>query len=147
MHTAPKTRFFTARDADRKWYVADVNGKNLGRAASTIAKVLRGKHKPTFTPNTDQGDFVIVINADKINVASKREELKTYFRYSGYPGGVKLESLKDLMTRKPEWVVENAIKGMLPKTKLGKKLARKLKVYRGTEHPHTAQRPESLKLD
>ena len=139
------TKFIKPEDADQKWYLVDAKDQVLGRLAAKIARVIRGKNKPVFTPNMDAGDFVVVINADKIRVTGKRETQKEYFHYSGYPGGAKFRSYSNLMSSKPEWVVENAVKGMLPKTRLGKKLIKKLKVYAGESHPHTAQKPVELK--
>jgi len=139
------TRFIKPEDADQKWYLVDAKDQILGRLAAKIARVIRGKNKPVFTPNMDAGDFVIVINADKIRVTGKRESQKEYFSYSGYPGGGKFRSYSNLLITKPEWVVENAVKGMLPKTRLGKKLIKKLKVYAGENHPHSAQKPVELK--
>jgi len=139
------TRFIKPEDADQKWYLVDAKDQILGRLAAKIARVIRCKNKPVFTPNMDSGDFVIVINADKIRVTGKRESQKEYFSYSGYPGGGKFRSYSNLLITKPEWVVENAVKGMLPKTRLGKKLIKKLKVYAGENHPHSAQKPVELK--
>jgi len=141
------TRTYSAKDADitRKWYVVDAEGKTLGRLATQVATVLRGKHKPIFTPHMDTGDHVIVVNAEKIHLTGDKVRQKTYYRHSGYPGGLKSETVKDLlMGRKPSLIVERAIKGMLPKTTLGKQLARKLNVYAGPTHPHKAQQPETL---
>ncbi len=138
------TRFIKAEDADRKWYVVDAQGQVLGRLASQIARVIRGKHKAVFTPNMDTGDFVVVLNADKIRVTGKRETQKEYFSHSGYPGGVRIRSYSELIEKNPALVIQKAVRGMLPKTRLGKKLIKKLKVYAGTEHPHTAQKPEPL---
>lgn len=140
------TKFIKSEDVPKKWYLVDAKDQVLGRLASKIARIIRGKHKPVFTPNMDNGDFVIVINADKVKVTGKREELKTYFKHSMYPGGVKIKSFKELLATKPEFVVEHAVKGMLPKNRLGRKLIRKLKVYAGENHPHAAQKPELLSL-
>ena len=140
------TKFVKTEDADHKWYLVDAEGQILGRLASKIAMIIRGKNKAIFTPNTDTGDFVVVINAGKVRLTGKREQLKDYKRHSGYPGGQTITSFKDMMAKKPTFAVENAVKGMLPKTKLGNKLIKKLKVYAGTEHPHTAQRPEIISL-
>jgi large subunit ribosomal protein L13 len=118
----------------------------LGRLASQVAYLIRGKHKPDFTPHVDCGDFVIVLNAAKIRVKGKREEQKEYFHYTGYPGGDRFRSFKDLVKNKPEEVIELAVKGMLPKNSLGRKMGKKLKVYAGPEHPHAAQEPTELKL-
>lgn len=139
------TKFIKPEDADQKWYLVDAKDQVLGRLAVKIARVIRGKNKPVFTPNMDAGDFVVVVNADKIRVTGKRESLKEYFHYSGYPGGAKFRSFTEMLAKKPEWVIENAVKGMLPKTRLGKKLIKKLKVYAGEAHPHAAQQPVELK--
>lgn len=125
--------------------MVDAKDQVLGRLAAKVASVIRGKNKPVFTPNMDTGDFVVIINADKVRVTGKRENQKEYFSYSGYPGGAKFRSYAVMMAKKPEWVVENAVKGMLPKTRLGKKLIKKLKVYAGESHPHSAQKPVELK--
>jgi large subunit ribosomal protein L13 len=140
------TRFIKPEDANQKWYLVDANGQTLGRMASKIARIIRGKNKPLFTPNTDTGDFVVVINAEKVKITGKREQLKDYKRHSGYPGGQKITSYQDMLTKKPEFVIENAVKGMLPKTRLGNKLIKKLKVYAGDKHPHSAQNPELISL-
>jgi large subunit ribosomal protein L13 len=142
--TEPKTHFFKTEDGDRRWYVVDAGGQTLGRVASKVAHVLRGKHKPTFTPNADLGDFVVVINAEKVKVTGKRTELKDFFHNTGYPGGARFESFKETIVKKPEWVFERAVKGMLPHNRLGRKLIRKLRVYRGASHPHEAQQPQPL---
>ena len=140
------TRFIKTEDADKQWYVIDASDQVLGRLAAKAASVIRGKNKAIFTPNMDTGDFVIVINADKVKMTGKRELQKTYFRHSGYPGGVKTSSYAEMMAKKPEFVIEKAVKGMLPKGRLGRKLVTKLKVYAGTEHPHQAQQPEVLSV-
>jgi len=140
------TKFVKTEDANQKWYLIDADGQILGRLASKIAMIIRGKNKAIFTPNMDTGDFVVVINADKVKLTGKREQLKDYKRYSGYPGGQKIVSYQEMINKKPEFVVENAVKGMLPKTKLGNKLIKKLKVYAGDKHPHTAQKPELISL-
>ena len=129
---------------DRKWDVVDAEGKTLGRLASEIAKVLRGKHKPIFTPHIDTGDYVIVVNAEKIKVTGKKMNQKIYYKHSGYVGGMKETTLKDMLKRHPERVVEYAVKGMLPKGPLGRQMYRKLFVYVGPEHKHAAQKPEAL---
>lgn len=136
-----------ASNIERKWFVVDAEGKTLGRLASEVAKVLRGKHKPTFTPHVDTGDHVIVINADKIVLSGKKLQQKTYFRHSGYIGGTTFTSAERMLSDKPERMVELAIKGMLPKNRLGRQMYRKLNVYRGGEHPHIAQKPEVLELN
>ena len=140
------TRFVKTEDADRKWYVVDATDQVLGRLAAKVASVIRGKNKPSFTPNMDTGDFVIIVNADKIKMTGKRELQKTYFRHTGYPGGGRELSYQQMKEKHPERIVEFAVKGMLPKTKLGKQIGKKLKVYVGSDHPHTAQKPETLSL-
>ncbi len=141
------TYFFKQSEIEQKWFVIDANGQTLGRIASQVAHVLRGKHKPMFTPNADAGDFVIVVNADKIKVTGKRAEQKEYFHYSGYPGGDVFEKFKDILKTKPERIIEHAVKGMIPHTRLGRKIFKKLKVYVGAEHPHAAQKPEALSFN
>ncbi len=140
------TRFISTEDADRKWYIVDATDQVLGRLATGVARIIRGKNKPIFTPNADTGDFVVIINADKVKVTGKREFLKTYSHHSGYPGGLKTRTFEELITKKPEFVIENAVKGMLPKNRLGRKLIKKLKVYAGEFHPHQAQKPETISL-
>ena len=144
MNTSPKTRFFKPEEVNQKWYLVDANGKILGRLASHVARLLRGKHKPKFTPNHDLGDFVVVINAEKVKLLGKRPELKELFHNTGYPGGARFESFKELIKTKPEKVMEHAVKGMLPHNRLGRQIFKKLKVYRGSQHPHAAQRPEPI---
>jgi large subunit ribosomal protein L13 len=129
---------------ERGWYVVDLDGKVLGRAASEIAKVLRGKNKPTFTPHEDVGDFVIVINAEKVMLTGHKVDDKLYHHHTGYPGGLKTVNARRLLENKPEEVIKHAVRGMLPKNTLGKALLKKLKVYAGTEHPHAAQKPVQL---
>ncbi len=132
---------------ERKWYVIDAEGKTLGRLAAEVAKILRGKHKPTYTPHMDTGDHVIVVNAAKIHLTGNKLVQKTYFRHSGYPGGTTFTTAGKMLAERPERVVEMAIKGMLPKNRLGRQMYRKLKVYRGPSHPHEAQMPEALELN
>ena len=131
---------------ERKWYVVDATGHTLGRLASEVAKVLRGKNKPIFTPHMDTGDFVIIVNADKIKVTGKKMEQKIYYRHSAYVGGMKETTLKDMMAKKPERVIELAVKGMLPKGPLGRTMIKKLHVYACPEHGHAAQKPEVLNV-
>jgi len=138
------TKFIKPEDANRKWYVVDATDQVLGRLAANVASVIRGKRKALFTPNMDAGDFVIVVNADKIKMTGKRPLQKSYFSHSGYPGGVKVKSFAQMMEKNPEAVIEKAVKGMLPKNRLGRKLIKKLKVYTGENHPHSAQQPETL---
>ena len=141
-----KTLSIKKSDIEKNWWVADAEGQILGRFASKIAQVLRGKHKVNFTPHMDMGDFVVVINADKIQVTGKKETDKTYFRHTGYPGGGKETSLAEFRRKKPERIVENAVKGMLPHNRLGRSILSHLKVYAGADHPHAAQQPQSLEL-
>lgn len=136
-----------AATVERKWFVVDAEGKTLGRLASEVAKVLRGKHKPTFTPHVDTGDHVIVLNAAKVVLSGNKLKQKTYFKHSGYVGGDTYTSAEQMLATKPERMVELAIKGMLPKNRLGRQMFRKLNVYRGSEHPHQAQKPEVLELN
>lgn len=131
---------------ERKWYVVDAENQRLGRLASEIAMVLRGKNKATFTPHLDTGDFVIVVNAEKVNVTGKKRDQKLYRRHSGRPGGMKTENFAKLQSRLPERIIEQAVKGMLPKNSLGRQLFTKLKVYAGPTHPHQAQQPEVLTI-
>lgn len=140
------TRFIRTEDASKKWFVVDAKDQVLGRLATKIARIIRGKEKPLFTPNADTGDFVIVINADQLKLTGKRETMKTYFSYSGYPGGGKIRKFEDMLQKNPEFVVQHAVKGMLPKNRLGKQLIKKLKVYAGDSHPHQAQKPELLSI-
>lgn len=140
------THSFKEDEIEKKWYLVDAKDQILGRIASRVAHILRGKHKPLFTPNVDCGDYVVVINADKVKIAGKREELKEYFHYTGYPGGATVESYKELIKTNPEKVFVYAVKGMIPHNRLGTRIIKKLKVYRGAEHPHKAQKPELLKV-
>jgi large subunit ribosomal protein L13 len=141
-----KTRFAKKNEIERKWYVVDAKDQVLGRLATRIATYLRGKHKPVFTPNSDTGDFIIVVNADKVKLTGKKLEDKHYYWHTGYPGGIKSETAKDRLKRKPELIVQKAVQGMLPKNRLGRAMFKKLKVYKGGEHPHEAQKPEILQL-
>ncbi len=134
----------TPADIQRKWYVVDAEGKTLGRLSAEIAKVLRGKNKPIFTPHMDCGDYVIVVNAEKVAVTGRKLDQKTYFRHSEYVGGVKITTLREMLAKHPERVIEHAVKGMLPKGPLGRDMYRKLFVYAGPEHKHAAQKPEAL---
>lgn len=133
-------------DIQEKWFVVDADGAVLGRLASVVASRLRGKHNPLFTPHVDTGDWVIVVNADKIVLTGRKLDEKNYYRHSGYIGGLKTISAKELLEKRPEDLIRFAVKGMLPKNKLGRKLFKKLKVYAGDEHPHQAQRPEALQV-
>ena len=143
-----KTTFMAnASNIERKWYVVDAEGQTVGRLAAEVAKVLRVKNKPTFTPHVDTGDYVIVINADKVKFTGKKLTDKLYFRHSGYQGGTTFTPAGQMLERFPTRVIEHAVKGMLPKNRLGAQMYRKLSVYAGAEHPHAAQKPEELKLN
>ena len=133
-------------EVERKWYVVDAEGKTLGRVASQVAAVLRGKNKPTFTPHVDCGDYVIVINAEKVEVTGKKRKEKVYKHHTGYPGGLRETTFDKLIAKKPEDVIRHAVKGMMPKGKLGRQMYKKLKVYAGPEHAHAAQKPEKLEF-
>lgn len=137
------TQFAKADEVERKWYVIDAEGIPLGRVAAEAARLLRGKHKPIFTPNVDTGDFVIIVNTEKVVLTGNKLDNKKFRRHSGYPGGLKEMTYRVLMKRNPERAMEHAVKGMLPHNKLGAQIYKKLKVYRGAEHPHSAQKPEN----
>ncbi|MFN3740662.1 MAG: 50S ribosomal protein L13 [Thermodesulfovibrionales bacterium] len=141
-----KTAFAKKSEIGRKWYVVDAEGAVLGRLASRIAVYLRGKHKPVFTPNVDTGDFVIVINAEKVRLTGKKLTDKVYYWHSGYRGGLKAATAKELLEKNPERLIKEAVWGMLPKNRLGRDMIKKLKVYRGSEHPHAAQKPDKLEI-
>jgi large subunit ribosomal protein L13 len=141
-----RTTVLKPGDYERKWYIVDASGKTLGRLATGIASVLRGKNKPGYAPYMDVGDFVVVVNASKVHVTGNKREDKTYWRHTGYSGGLHLTSFKDMMDKDPTFAVRNAVKGMLPHNKLGRRLLKKMKVYAGDKHPHEAQKPESLAL-
>lgn len=134
------------QDIQRDWYVIDAQGQTLGRLATRVATVLRGKHKALYTPHVDCGDFVIIVNAEKVHATGQKMTQKKYYRHSGYPGGLTEVSLRDQLQRFPERVLESAVRGMLPKNRLGRQMFKKLKVYAGPEHPHQAQQPKSLEL-
>jgi large subunit ribosomal protein L13 len=142
-----KTYQANAQDRERGWQIVDAEGKTLGRLATQIANVLRGKNKPTYTPHVDVGDFVIVVNAEKVAVTGDKREKKLYWRHSGYPGGIRSRTLGDLLEKRPEEVIRKAVKGMLPRNRLARQQLRKLKVYAGPEHPHQAQKPEQLEIE
>src|SRR5688572_26049600 len=144
--TAPRTYQATSQDRERDWYVVDAAGKTLGRLATQIADVLRGKRKPTYTPHVDVGDFVVVVNAEKISVTGDKRQEKMYYRHSGYPGGLKKRTLNEMLDRRPEEVIRLAVKGMLPRNRLARKQLTKLKVYAGPDHPHIAQQPVQLDI-
>jgi large subunit ribosomal protein L13 len=139
---------FVAKEAeiDKKWYLVDAENKVLGRLASQIAMRLRGKHKPLFTPHADTGDFIVVINAQKVTMTGAKQDQKVYYRHSGYVGGLKEITAEKLLAKKPERVIRSAVKGMLPKNSLGRRQLKKLKIYAGSEHPHEAQKPEKLEI-
>jgi len=141
-----KTFMVKTGDIQREWYVVDAEGKTLGRLASKIAQVLRGKHKVAFSPHLDLGDFVIVVNADKIRVTGRKLDQKMYYRHSGYIGGLKERNLREQLKRHPDLVIKQAVKGMLPHNRLGRKIIKKLKVYAGSEHPHQAQQPKAFEF-
>ena len=141
-----KTVSANANTVDQKWFVVDAEGETVGRLASRIATVLRGKHKPSYTPHVDTGDYVILLNADKVRFSGNKLADKTYLTYSGYPGGQKSTTAKEVMDKKPLRIMESAVRGMLPKTKLGRAMIKKLFLYEGSEHPHAAQKPTELKF-
>lgn len=140
------THFFKTSETGHAWHLIDAEGKTLGRVATEVARLLRGKHKPQFTPNADIGDFVVVVNAGKVKLTGRRPELKEYFHYTGYPGGATFTRFSDLIRRNPQRVFEHAVKGMLPHNRLGKQILKKLKVYAGPDHPHVAQKPAAHAL-
>jgi large subunit ribosomal protein L13 len=141
-----KTYVATPATRERRWLVVDATGKTLGRLATQVADALRGKRKPDYTPHIDVGDFVIVVNAEKVSVTGNKREDKLYYRHSGYPGGLRHRSLGEMLERRPEEVIRLAVRGMLPRTRLGRAQLRKLKVYAGPDHPHEAQKPEPLEV-
>jgi len=140
---------FTPRpaDIDRSWWLVDAAGLPLGRVASEVARILRGKHKPKFAPHMDMGDFVVVVNAEQVAVTGAKEDDKSYFRHSGYPGGISKRSFRELLDTHPERVVEKAVRGMLPRNRLGRAMGRKLRVYAGPDHPHGGQDPQPLSFE
>ena len=139
-----KTTALRTQDIEQKWYLIDCSGKTLGRLSVRVANILRGKNKPEYTPNSDVGDFVVLVNAKNLKVTGSKNEDKIYYRHTGFPGGIKQISFKDLLNKDPEKVLRLAVKGMLPKNKLNRQVIKKLKVYAGEEHPHEAQKPEVL---
>lgn len=139
-----KTHTVKAGDIKDRWYVVDAAGRPLGRLASEVASVLRGKHRPEFSPHLSLGDHVIIVNADKIHISGNKREDKLYYRFSGYPGGLKVKSMRDVIDQDPTTVVRLAVKRMLPRTRLGRRMMKKLKIYTGAEHPHSAQKPEGM---
>lgn len=145
-NSARITKSFRKEDVERDWWIVDATGETVGRLATKVAVLLRGKHKPWFTPHVDTGDFVVVINADKIELQGKRAEQKDYFSHSLYPGGQKIRTFKEMKAKNAAFIIEHAVKGMIPKNRLGRKVVKKLKVYNGAEHPHTAQQPQVFEL-
>ena len=141
-----KTYSIKADEIHKGWFVADAENKALGRLASKVAQILKGKHKPTYTPHMDMGDFVVVVNAEKIRVSGNKEMQKTYFSHSGYPGGTKEVDLYTMRRRHPERVIQNAVKGMLPHNRLGRQMMRNLKIYSGPDHPHSSQQPKVMEF-
>lgn len=141
------TRYAKAGEVERNWVLIDAEGATLGRLATKAAMILRGKNKPQYTPNADTGDFVVIVNADKVVLTGNKADQKRYWRYSGYLGGLKFESFREAMAKHPERVIEHAVKGMLPKNTLGRAMGKKLKVYVGAEHPHAAQQPRKIDLE
>jgi large subunit ribosomal protein L13 len=141
-----RTSTTKASDVKHEWFVVDAEGKTLGRLASRIAAILKGKHKPIYSPSMDTGDYVVVINADKIQVSGRKLDQKIYYRHSGYPGGLKSVTLRDQLSDHPDRVLKSAVRGMLPHNRLGRAMFKKLKVYKGTDHPHAAQKPTALEL-
>ena len=142
-----KTYYAKPLEVEREWVVIDATDQVLGRVAAKAAHILKGKHKPQYTPHVDTGDFVIIVNADKIRMTGTKATSKEYYRHSGFPGGLKMETFAEAMQKHPECVIEHAVKGMLPKNTLGRKQGKKLKVYVGPEHPHAAQKPREIKME
>jgi len=145
--TMNKTSYKTNLETTKKWYLVDASGKTVGRLATRIATILRGKHKAQFTPHIDCGDNVIVVNAEKVHFTGKKWDAKNYYKHSGFIGGLKTITAKEMLQKKPEVIIRHAVKGMLPKNRLGRKIYQNLKVYSGIDHPHEAQQPETLKFD
>ena len=141
-----KTLSVRPQDVEHDWYVVDAENQTLGRLAAAVARRLRGKHKASYTPHVDTGDYIVVVNAEKVRVTGKKRTDKVYYRHSGYPGGIKAARFEEMIAKHPERVIENAVKGMLPRNPLGRAVFRKLKVYAGSDHPHSAQQPKSLQL-
>lgn len=141
-----KTVSTRAQDVVHDWYIVDASQYTLGRLAAALAHRLRGKHKPQYTPHVDTGDYIVVVNAEQVQVTGRKETDKIYYRHTGYPGGIKSRTLEEIREKRPEQIIQRAVKGMLPRNPLGRQVARKLKVYRGSEHPHTAQQPRELTL-
>jgi large subunit ribosomal protein L13 len=146
---APSVKTYVAKptDRERNWLLVDANGKTLGRLATQIADLLRGKRKPEYTPHIDTGDFVVVVNAEKIHVSGNKRQAKLYYRHSRYPGGLRSRTFEEMITRRPEEILRLAVKGMMPRNRLARKQITKLKIYAGSEHPHAAQKPQPLEID
>jgi large subunit ribosomal protein L13 len=142
-----KTYVTKKEDIQRDWHVVDATGQTLGRLATQVARLLRGKHKPAYSPSVDTGDYVIVVNAERIRVTGRKLDQKIYYRYTGYPGGLRQITLRNLLRKHPTRVIEHAVRGMLPKNRLGRRMFKKLKVYAGPDHPHEAQQPQPLELE
>lgn len=142
-----KTYYAKPREVERNWVIIDAKDQVLGHLAVEVAKILRGKNKPQYTPHVDTGDYVIIVNADQVRVTGNKGEAKQYFRHSGFPGGLKSETFNEALAKHPERIIEHAVKGMLPKTTLGREMLKKLKVYAGAEHPHAAQQPREVKME
>jgi large subunit ribosomal protein L13 len=145
-HNSFKTASAKLNDVERQWHVVDAENQVVGRLAARVAALLRGKHKPSYTPHVDTGDFVVVVNAEKARFTGRKETDKEYFSHSGYPGGVSTATPREMRVKKPTFIIENAVKGMLPHNRLGRQMLKKLKVYAGSEHPHEAQEPQALEL-
>ena len=141
-----KTEYIKEKELDKKWYLIDADNKTLGRLSSKVSQMLRGKNKVNFTPHMDMGDFVVIINADKIKLTGKKSDNKFYFKHTGFPGGAKKSSIKSIRESNPEFIIFNAVKGMLPHNKLGSKIIKHLKVYAGDAHPHLSQKPEKIEI-
>jgi large subunit ribosomal protein L13 len=141
-----KTIYPDSKTIERKWYVVDAEGKTLGKVATNVAHVLRGKHRPYFSPDREVGDYVIVVNADKVDLTGRKKDQKMYYRHSGYLGGLKAFNFREMVRKNPIYPVEHAVKGMLPKNRLGRKILKNMKVYAGPDHPHAAQKPEKLEI-
>lgn len=145
--TSYKTRSMKASEVERDWHVVDASGLVVGRLASRIAQILRGKHKPTYTPHVDTGDFVVVVNAEKARFTGRKDTDKEYYRYSGYPGGGRTRSPEEMREKRPTFLIEHAVEGMLPNGPLGREMFKKLKIYEGPDHPHQAQQPQTLEIE
>lgn len=140
------TKFIRKTNINREWFLVDAKDQVLGKLCSNIAKILRGKHKPAFTPNSDTGDFVVIVNAEKVSLTGKKRDSITYSHFSGYPGGLKTKKFNEVLTHHPKRIITNAVKGMLPHNKLGRAMIKKLKVYSGKDHPHKAQNPQAVTI-